>query len=287
LFDFLWARYRERVSYVADYEKVVADAGATFVNDHLAFRTLACQSPTVGMVSLSRIFTALGYRSAGSYFFSDKRLSATHYSHPNGSFPKLFISENHVWELSPGVRAQVYAAISDHRPLASDALLTRLSNLEANDPEEDALVETVALLIEELPWSPPSRKTLEAVNAESQYAAWVLVHGYNVNHFTALINSHQAESLNSIEKTVAALAAAGVPMKDSIEGEPGSKLRQTATAAAEIEVAVEGGSAPWNYAYFELAERGDWINPDTNQKERFEGFLGPQATHLFEMTRKR
>ena len=124
----------------------------------------------------------------------------------------------------------------------------------------------------------------------SQYAAWVLVHGYAVNHFTGLVNAHQVESLDSIEKTAAALAAAGVPMKSDIEGEVGSRLRQTATGAVVVDVEItESGqpaSMPWTYAYFELAERGTVIDPSTGESTRFEGFLGPQATQLFDMTRR-
>jgi hypothetical protein len=42
---------------------------------------------------------------------------------------------------------------------------------------------------------------------------------------------------------------------------------------------------PWSYAYFELSQR-DWqTDPTSGQRTRFEGFLGPQATNLFEMTR--
>jgi hypothetical protein len=44
---------------------------------------------------------------------------------------------------------------------------------------------------------------------------------------------------------------------------------------------------PWTYAYFEIAERPLIKNPATGEMERFEGFLGGQATHLFEMTKVR
>ena len=79
-------------------------------------------------------------------------------------------------------------------------------------------------------------------------------------------------------------------MKDEIEGAPGSILRQTATSAVLIDVDVREGTQstkmPWTYAYFELAERG-FVEDANGQKQRFEGFLGPQATQLFEMTRKK
>jgi hypothetical protein len=78
-------------------------------------------------------------------------------------------------------------------------------------------------------------------------------------------------------------------MKAEIEGAAGSKLRQTATAAAvvQVPVAVNGmrSEMAWSYAYFELAERGEVVDPDSGARRRFEGFLGSQATQLFDMTR--
>ncbi|MBW3539639.1 MAG: DUF1338 domain-containing protein [Planctomycetes bacterium] len=292
LFDALWERYRQRVEHVAAYERVIAEAGATFVNDHIAFRTFACQEPSVGVHTLARIFDALGYRTAGSYSFEDKHLAAVHLQHPGGELPKLFISELRTWELSPDAWRIIERTLADHRsPLSTDTLakLTQLAGGDAQREPDTELLRTIVREFHELPWRPPSKADVEALNQESQYAAWVLVHGYNVNHFTSLINSHGVQSLKDIERTVSALREAGVPMKSEIEGEPGSKLRQTATNAAVIDVEVRGKrgteSMPWTYAYFELAERGEVTDPETGERRRFEGFLGPQATQLFEMTR--
>jgi hypothetical protein len=78
-------------------------------------------------------------------------------------------------------------------------------------------------------------------------------------------------------------------MKAEIEGAPGSPLRQTATQAVVIDVPVHDQGTPtqmpWTYAYFELAQRDPYLDPQTGKQVRFEGFLGSQATHLFEMTR--
>jgi hypothetical protein len=289
LFDRLWETYRRRVSYVQTYEQVIRDAGATFVNDHIAFRTFACQQPHVGIASLSRIFEALGYRAAGSYHFEDKHLSAIHYQHANAQFPKLFISELKVWELPVAPREVICRVIRSHRPAVSEEILAALAELDRDSGSADGLLPQVVAQIEDLPWQAPSKADVLALNEVSQYAAWVLVHGYNVNHFTSLVNSHGVAALDDLEKTIAALAAAGVPMKREIEGERGSKLRQSATEAVKIDVPVmERGSPttmPWTYAYFELAERNQIVDPATGQKVRFEGFLGPQATNLFEMTR--
>ncbi len=290
LFDALWTRYRQRVEHVQRYEEVVAAAGASFVNDHIAFRTIACQRPTVGICSLSRIFCALGYAAAGNYQFPDKQLSSIHLQHPVPGFPKLFISELELWNLPADARKTILRTVQTHREPLSDGTLASLAGVnQLSSAEREKLLKKIVNCIQELPWELPSRKDVEAVNPVSQFAAWVLVHGYNVNHFTALINSHGVAGLDNIDKTIAALVAAGVPMKAEIEGAVGSKLRQTATEAAMLEVDVRQGGKrvkmPWTYAYFELAERGEVADPASGGHTRFEGFLGPQATQLFEMTR--
>ncbi len=289
LFDALWDTYRRRVSYVQTYEQVIRQAGATFFNDHIAFRTLACQQPLTGIASISRIFEALGYRAAGSYHFEDKQLSAIHFQHANPQFPKLFISELKTWELPATAREIINRSVRSHRPPVNEAVLATLNGLDQQGTPDDSLLPPVVAQFEQLPWLLPRREDVVAMNKVSQYAAWVLVHGYNVNHFTSLINSHGVAALDGIEKTIAALSKAGVPMKKEIEGERGSKLRQSATEAVNIDVQVTDNglpaTMPWSYAYFELAQRDAVTDPATGKQVRFEGFLGPQATNLFEMTR--
>jgi hypothetical protein len=290
LFDALWDTYRRRVAYVQTYEQVIRQAGATFFNDHIAFRTLACQQPLTGIASVSRIFEALGYRAAGSYHFEDKQLSAIHFQHANPQFPKLFISELKTWELPAESRDIINRTVRSHRPAVSESVLSTLDGLDQSSHGAPAnLLPTVVNQFEQLPWLLPRREDVVAINKVSQYAAWVLVHGYNVNHYTSLINSHGVAALDDIEKTIAALSKAGVPMKQEIEGERGSKLRQSATEAVNIDVQVTDNGLPatmsWTYAYFELAQRDAVTDPATGKQVRFEGFLGPQATNLFEMTR--
>src|SRR5262245_35973538 len=289
LFDTLWDRYRQRVSYVQTYERVIRDAKATFVNDHIAFRTFATQQPLAGIATISRIFEALGYRSAGSYHFDDKQLSAIHFQHPNPQFPKLFISELRLPNLPAEARTIIERTTRNHRPAVSVDVLAALANLDKDGKPAADLLPRIVGEFHHLPWMLPARDEVEKLNKVSQYAAWVLVHGYNINHFTSLINSHGVPALDDIEKTISALEKAGVPMKKEIEGERGSKLRQTATEAVTIDVAVHDRGVPtkmpWTYAYFELAQRDAVVDLATGKKVRFEGFLGPQATNLFEMTR--
>jgi len=110
-----------------------------------------------------------------------------------------------------------------------------------------------------------------------------------VNHFTAFINHQKVAAWPDIEATVKGLHDAGVPMKTEIEGEAGSKLRQSSTKAVlenceVVEADGSKGTIEWSYAYYELAERND-IEID-GKMAQFTGFLGEQATHLFEMTKK-
>ena len=292
LFDTLWTRYRGRMEYVRKYEEVVQAHGARFINDHIAFRTIACQDPPLGIFMISRIFEALGYRAANCYEFPDKNLSSIHFQHPNHQFPKLFITQLKSWELSPAGRRIMEKCLKSHRPNLSEDFLSDLFHLEALSPSARAqLLKTLVRNFEELPWDLPQKKDVLALDKESQYGAWVLINGYDVNHFTASVNSHQVAGLDDIEKVVAEMRKAGIPMKPDIEGEKGTKLRQTSTESAVIAVAVKDGQKnvkiPWTYAYFEIAERPLIKNPVTGVPERFEGFLGGQATNLFEMTKRK
>lgn len=154
---------------------------------------------------------------------------------------------------------------------------------EIDDNSGKILIESLTSFFSR-PWKTPERSAVEEVNKYSQYAAWTLLHGNSVNHFTAFINKQKVAAWPDIEATVAALRQAGLPMKKEFEGEPGSKLRQSSTEAVmePAEIREDGGAVGkinWSYAYYELAERGL-----ENGKE-FTGFLGEQATNLFEMTK--
>jgi hypothetical protein len=167
--------------------------------------------------------------------------------------------------------------------------LELLSILEENG---SLPMEAVEFLVDDLaqyfrrPWNIPIKEEVLKLNDISQFGAWVLIHGNAINHFAVLVNEQDVKVWPTIEATVNALAAAGIPMKAYIEGEPGSKLRQTATLAVKEEVDVKGElgfeTMVWTYAYFELTER-NYIEVDGSRK-LFSGFLGEQANHLFDLT---
>ena len=292
LLDALWGRYRQRMEYVRKYEQMITEHNGTFINDHIAFRTIASQKPAAGIFSISRIFETLGYKPADCYNFPDKKLSATYFQHPNPRFPKLFISQLNLWELSAASQKCLMRSLRSHRAPIDLTLLNDLQKLnDLGESEKNKLQKELNKFFYTLPWPLPQKKDVLAVNAESQYGAWVLVNGYEVNHFTASISARDVATLNDIEKVVSAMNAAGIPMKKEIEGAAGSKLRQSSTEAVTLSINVREGKnktqMPWSYAYFEIAERPELLNPDTGKLERYEGFLGSQATNLFNMTEHR
>jgi hypothetical protein len=268
----LWARYKQRVAYAAQYEKMVTERGGIVQNDHIAFRTFnaATGKQPAGVEAIARVFISLGYRRKDKYVFADKHLTAWHYEHAqNPDYPKIFISQLEVDKLSPATAKMI-----------ADSVVGAPDLLTPDDPSGFFT----------RPWQPPQRAIIEAVNKESQYGAWALLHGNAVNHFTAYINKQNVREWPDLEATVDALRKAGLPMKDELEGERGSKLRQSSTQAVDCECDVtesdgKPGKMKWSYAYYELAERNNVSSPD-GKPVLFQGFLGAQATNLFEMTKR-
>ena len=293
LLDKLWKNYCDRVEYARRYGDLVQKKGGRVVNDHIAFRTFNTHTGELpaGIEAMARLFTPLGYVAVSSYEFPDKHLNARHYEHEDPLLPKIFISQLEVDRLPADAARLVNEAVADARNLL-DTDTQAVLRYPATLLEENSkgLVDRLYTYVTKLPWSPPPRETVVAVNKVSQYAAWTLLHGNNVNHFTASINEQQVGDWPDIESTVAGLREAGLPMKDEVEGQKGSKLRQTATQAVDEECPVREndgriGKLKWSYAYYELAERGNVPGPD-GKPQRFQGFLGAQAANLFEMTKR-
>jgi len=287
----LWEQYCKRVPYAASYAKMVKEKGGNVINDHMAFRTFNTNTgmQPAGVEAISRLFIAFGYEQKEKYIFASKHLTAWHYEHKqNPDNPKIFISQLEVNEL-PEQAVKLINETVEHAvdPLTS----TDKELLEAIKAGEELDEQTSTALLDSLysffarPWQAPKKSVVLDVDKVSQYAAWTLLHGNSVNHFTAYINKQNVKEWSDLEDTVNALRAAGIPMKDKFEGEKGSKLRQSSTKAVMeqseiIEYNGQHGKIDWTYAYYELAERG------MVDGKVFTGFLGDQATNLFEMTKK-
>jgi hypothetical protein len=295
LLDRLWTGYTERVAYARRYAELVAEKGGHVVNDHCAFRTFNCPTgeQPEGIEAIGTVLESLGYLRRDPYQFASKHLNSYHYQHPdNADFPKFFVTQLEVEELPEATADLIREAVEETPDLLAGNPRSCLAELkvhgELRESDADELVEHLVAFFSR-PWAPPKRATVEAVNEASQFAAWTLLHGNSVNHFTAYINRQEVAAWPDIEATAAGLQAAGVPMKTSIEGAPGSKLRQTSTQAVDEACPVReedgrAGTLTWSYAYYELAERG-YIEQN-GERVWFEGFLGEQATNLFEMTKR-
>ena len=289
----LWLIYRQRVEYARIYEAMIKDAGGTVANDHIAFRSLrlevdsAEEKVNLGIPYLESLVRWLGYEVAGEYHFGDRHLYARHYRHPEQdkyNLPKLFISELIVEQLPPSVARAIEDTV---RSGIFFSLPTWQKSILSSLQDESAVAQSLVPVFTR-PWTPPKQSVVKSVNEVSQYGAWVLLHGYSVNHFTGYINRQNTPAYPDIKSTARALASQGVPMKDSFEGGQASGLQQTATQAVTESVPVlsdrgELDKMLWSYAYYELAERY-LISDSTGHQTLFEGFIAPQAQHLFDMT---
>ena len=231
LLDQLWESYAAQVPYARTFVQL---AQGQFRNDHVAFRSLDLRP-------IARVFEDLGWKRAGEYDFPDAHLNAIHLAKPGE--PRVFVSELRVADLSPRAR-EILAQLPADPPYDGSAAWFRGPDLR---PREDELLE---------------------LERESQYGAWLLLFGREVNHFTA--------SVPDVAEWQRRMREAGIPMKDEIEGAPGAGLRQTATRAALRRVQLRDRARDWPYAYLEIAERNGG----------FDGFVAAQARQLFEMTKR-
>ncbi len=294
LLDRLWEKYLDRVPYARTYANMVTEKGGRVVNDHIAFRTFNMHTggQPEGIRAIKHIIEALGYAPVEKYIFKKKKLTATHFEHPDGIFPKIFVSQLEVGQLPEWAQNVIYQVVKDTTYLLSVKALELLQVLRS----EKVLTQEASLfLLDDLanyfrrPWGIPIKEDVLKINDVSPYAAWTLLHGNSVEHFTASVNFQGVDEWASLESTCEALKNAGVPMKETIEGQEGCSLRQSATQAVKEEVEVKTGEGTelinWTYAYYGLAQR-DFIN-EGGKTKLFSGFLGEQARHLFDITKTR
>ena len=292
LWEALWLEYSSRVSYARTYQKMITAAGGTTVNDHIAFRSLrmTVDGPqgkvNLGIDYLGKLAEALGYEASGEYTFAQTHLYARHYRHSQQEefdLPKLFISELIVDELPEEIVELI------HQTVAGENLLSFLAIIDTFGDQTKHLVQQLQKIFTR-PWQPPRYSVLQEVNQVTQYGAWVLLHGYAVNHFTGYVNCQNTPQYPDIDTTASGLAKLGVPMKAEIEGDVTCGLRQTATqAVTEVVTVLDDTTStaiqiPWTYAYYEIAQRY-MMDVDASQQVLFDGFLGRNAQQLFEMTR--
>jgi hypothetical protein len=283
IMDGLMKRYTERVPDVAKViealieENVIANANE-IENDHIAFRTLGV--PFLGIGSLEKIFLYYGYTKKDYYYFPEKKLDAYWYAPPQPGFPRIFMSQLRVEDLSPSVQEIIY-----HH-----------TNSIAADPVDNLDLDNVVGIDEFLHsglWKLPTYQSFTTLLAESEYAAWVIYNRYYLNHFTISVHNlkegyNTVEQFNKfLERRKFVLNDAGGKIKQSADG----LLLQSSTVAQKIEAEfVEGDKHLIAGSYVEFAERrmlpqfSHYSLVEIKREHRREGFEAANADKIFEST---
>jgi len=258
VFEGLWKQYSGGNPSADKIRELFHSRGDRVVNDHVAFRTL--DDPRVGIDVLAKPFLELGYKPAGDYSFSEKKLKARHFELPGqAEAPRVFISELLLEELSDFARTTLVEQVD----CLSDSLL--------QDPE---------LIVAGSVFQPLSFEVYKRLREESEYAAWVYVWGYRANHFTVSVN--HLDSFSSLEELNAFLKSEGFPLNSSggeIKGTAADFLEQSSTLADRVEVDFIEGRHEVPSCYYEFARR----YPD-RQGILFSGFIAGSADKIFEST---
>jgi hypothetical protein len=280
----LMRRYRERVPDVANIFSAMQEEGIIasiheIENDHIAFRSLGV--PQLGIQSLEKIFLTLGYHKRDRYQFPEKKLNAFWYSPPAPVYPRIFISELRVDELSESARAIIHKYTTK---ISADPVDTL-------DLTSGAAIDS---FLHSPLWEVPLWKEYQALHAESEYAAWTIYNRYYLNHFTISVHN-LPQGYNDIQSFCDFLEKSGFTLNNSggkIKISADGLLRQASTVAAMVEATFPDQAQPQRIAgsYVEFAERRilpQYANLPAERigrAQRREGFEVTNADKIFEST---
>jgi hypothetical protein len=283
----LLTRYMQRVPDVRRVFDALLQAGlitkeSDIENDHIAFRTMGV--PSLGIASLEKIFLALGYVRKDYYRFQEKKLNAFWYAPPEPKYPRIFISELCVHELS----AEAQHIIKSY---TREVPIDPVQQLDLNNSQQ------IDQFLHQALWRTPMWKDYERLLEESEYAAWVIYNRYYLNHFTISVHNLPAP-YHTIERFNVFLEQHGILLNNAggaVKVSPDGKLIQSSTVAelVDAEFALpDGGIEIRSIAgsYVEFAERRVLdefasLPADRIRREhRREGFEAQNADKIFEST---
>lgn len=279
----LMQRYMERVPDVKAIIATMIKEGIIqrpedVENDHIAFRTMGV--PQLGIQSLEKIFLHYGYTKRDAYHFREKKLDAFWYAPPSPEFPRIFISELRVQDLSPRAQ-QLITSYTD------EVLSDPVDTLDLNDAAAvDAFLHSGL-------WRLPTLEDYKILAAESEYAAWVIYNRYYLNHFTISVHN-LPPGYNTVADFNAFLERNGFVLNDAggkIKISPDGGLLQSATVANMI-TASFAGDQTYKIAgsYVEFAERkvlpafAHLPEEQIKREHRRDGFEAGNADKIFEST---
>lgn len=225
------------------------------INDHIALRTF--NHKRVNRHVLSNYFIENGYRAIEDLSFTQKKLKATYYLHPNPTLPRIFISE------------LLLENFSDE--------LQKIINDKVNEIDSKS-ISKAEFLSSGIPWSPIDYVTYKKIQSESEYASWVLAMGYIANHFTVSVTD--CSYFKNLTQLNSYLKENGFEINSSggeIKGSVNQGLEQSSIMSQEIEVKFSDGYHKIPGCYYEFAYRYN----------NFDGFITKSANHIFESTNEK
>ena len=268
-----WEKTPSAEAAISQVEAWLPEAEVGF--DHFAFRSYGIGS--VGISSIAQWFLDLGYTDGGALNFEKKKLRARWYKPPSPELPRIFVSELKVEEMSAKTQSIInkYAGVGvpGSTALGKYGLVTGFLGVT--------------------PWPAPSLEEYQTLAEESEYAAWVLVNGYALNHTTIAVHRLAGfeggiEALNKyLKEQGLKLSQEGGETKVSLDG----LLLQSSTIADGMEFTFEGGESlivPGSYVEFAerlvLPEYASLKPEEVEEWHRRDGFEAASADKIFEST---
>ncbi len=258
-------------------ESVIKDANE-IENDHIAFRTMGV--PFLGIQSLEKIFLHYGFKRMDHYFFPAKKLDAFWYTPPSPEYPRIFISELRVKDLSENAQKIIHSYTDEVTADPVDSI-----NIDDANAVDNFLHSGL--------WQLPTLEDYLTLSKESEYAAWVIYNRYYLNHFTISVHNLK-DGYNTIADFNAFLERNGFTLNDSggkIKVSEDRSLLQSSTVAEMIEATFANGvKHRISGSYVEFAERKvlkQFENLSTSKIKRAhrrEGFEANNADKIFEST---
>ncbi|MNJ98966.1 hypothetical protein D3C87_167370 [compost metagenome] len=281
--NILFERYEQQVPAVRMITNALISSGVIagqqdIVNDHIAFRTLGVRH--LGITSFEKIFLHQGYKKMDYYHFEGKKLNAYWYAPPSPEYPRIFMSELIVKDLSEKAQEIIHSYTDNIHQDPVDAL-------DLDNGEE------IGEFFHQPLWTLPSVEDYRILLEESEYAAWVIYNRYYLNHYT--ISVHDLKSgYNTLEDFNRFVESLGLKLNSSggiIKVSPDGLLRQSSTVAEMKEAIFLGAETmPIAGSYVEFSER--LVLPEfknlplaaIRQEHRREGFETDNADKIFEST---
>jgi hypothetical protein len=259
IFDRFWVDYTAQNPLALRISELFNAEGENVVHDHIALRTF--NTPEINLAKVSEIFLNVGYEFKNDYVFEEKRLLGKHLEHrTEKTAPKVFISELETEKFSDflqGVVAEIVAQIPRN------------------------LIDNNEFVFGGRLWSQPSFEVYDKLRQESEYAAWLYVHGFRANHFAIFTNA--LTKFNDIRKVNEFVKNNGYLMNvvNGLEtyGTAEELLEQSSTKAEIVEVDFLEGKHKVPACFYEFTQR----YPDQNG-DLYGGFIAASADKIFQST---